>query len=69
MKINLGKSLSRAEMKTVLGGGAPLCSAKGQNPEFSATGRCCEGLTPCHLSAGTNYTCQPAGTICYVYPY
>jgi len=56
MKSNLGKSLTKKEMKEVQGGKLPGCAAQGQNGNSYSLG-CCTGLIKCTV----NNLCEPAG--------
>jgi hypothetical protein len=64
MKINLGKSLSRKEMKSILGGATASCTPQGGNPVYYAA-PCCSGLSPCRISATSGAICEPIHTPCY----
>jgi lactobin A/cerein 7B family class IIb bacteriocin len=57
MKANLGKPLTKKEMKEIQGGKLPGCAGVGQPGVAYAQG-CCTGLLPCGGTTGLN--CEPA---------
>lgn len=61
MKSNLGKPLSKNEMKAVMGGKFPGCAAQGQNGEAYSQG-CCTGLSEC---PGSTHKCEPPSDPCF----
>jgi hypothetical protein len=56
MRSDLGKRLSKKEMREVQGGKLPGCAAQGQNGIAYSQG-CCTGLILCTV----NHLCEPAG--------
>ncbi|MCR8561750.1 hypothetical protein KXD93_29105 [Mucilaginibacter sp. BJC16-A38] len=61
MNSNLGKPLSKSEMKAVQGGKFPGCAVQGQNGNAYSLG-CCTGLAQC---PGTTHTCEPPTDPCF----
>lgn len=63
MRANLGKSLSREEMKQIQGGKYPGCATQGENGNSYSQG-CCTGLIQCTVSNQCEVpgTCPPCPT-------
>ena len=59
MKTNLGKPLSKSEMKAVQGGKIFGCAVDGQTGRIYQQG-CCSGYSQCSYEA----TCQVGNQIC-----
>jgi hypothetical protein len=66
MRSDLGKPLTRREMKNIHGGTDQFCARMGQNPLDYPFG-CCEGKT-CNDGFGTWPKCVPNKQPCHVDP-
>jgi len=60
MKTNLGKPLTKQELKKIQGGKLPGCATIGENGIAYSQG-CCVNLSECP----TTHLCEPPGSACF----